>query len=57
VLSLYEMDRGLAPLGAMGLAWLASLAGAPVAVALFAVPMIPLALSVLWLVPEFRDAE
>ena len=57
VLSIYDMDRGIAPLGAVMLGWLAAVAGAPAAVALLAAPMIPIALIVLWRVPRFRDAE
>jgi MFS family permease len=57
VLSLYDMDRGLTPLGAILLSWIATVAGAPVAVALMAAPMIPLMLVVLWRVPRLRDAE
>jgi len=57
VLSIYDMDRGIAPLGAVTLGWLAEVAGAPAAVALLAVPMIPITLTVLWRVPRFRDAE
>jgi len=57
VLSLYDMDRGLTPLGAMLLSWIAAAAGAPIAVALMAAPMIPLMLVVLWRVPRLRDAE
>lgn len=56
VLSLYDMDRGLTPLGAVLLSWIAAAAGAPVAVALMAAPMIPLMLFVLWRVPRLRDA-
>lgn len=57
VLSIYDMDRGIAPLGAVTLGWLAAVAGAPAAVALLAAPMIPITLMVLWRVPRFRDAE
>ena len=57
VLSLYDMDRGLTPLGAVLLSWIAAAAGAPIAVALMAAPMIPLMVLVLWRVPRLRDAE
>jgi MFS transporter, DHA1 family, staphyloferrin A biosynthesis exporter len=57
VIALYDMDRGLTPLGAILLSWIATVAGAPVAVAVMAAPMIPLMLFVLWRVPRFRDAE
>ncbi len=57
VLSLYDMDRGATPLGAVILGWIAAAAGAPVAVALMAAPMIPLMLVVLWRVPRLREAE
>ena len=57
VLSIYDMDRGIAPLGAVTLGWIATVAGAPAAVALLAAPMIPITLAVLWRVPRFREAE
>lgn len=57
VLSLYDMDRAITPLGAILLAWIAAAAGAPIAVALMAAPMIPLMLVVLWRVPRLREAE
>lgn len=57
VLSLYDTDRGLVPLGALLLGWLATAIDTPTAVALMAAPIIPMALGVLWLVPRFRDAE
>jgi MFS family permease len=57
VIALYDMDRGLTPLGAILLSWIATVAGAPLAVALMAAPMIPLMLVVLWRVPRLRDAE
>jgi MFS transporter, DHA1 family, staphyloferrin A biosynthesis exporter len=56
VLSLYETDRGLIPLGAVLLGWLATVIGTPMAIAVLAAPMIPLSLLVLVLVPRFRDA-
>lgn len=57
VLSLYDTDRGLIPLGSVLLGWLATIVGTPAAVALLAIPIIPMALAVMWLVPRFRDAE
>lgn len=57
VLSLYDMDRGLTMLGAILLAWLADVAGAPMALALLAAPMIPVALAVAWRVPSLRQAD
>jgi MFS family permease len=56
VLSLYETDRGLIPLGAVLLGWLATVIGTPLAIAVLAAPMIPLSILVLILVPRFRDA-
>ena len=57
VLSLYDMDRGLTMLGAVLLAWLANLAGAPMALALLAAPMIPVAMVVAWRVPSLQKAD
>lgn len=57
VLSIYDMDRGLIPLSAMLLGWMATVVGTPAALALLAAPIIPLALGVLWRVPRFRNAE
>jgi hypothetical protein len=57
VLSLYDMDRGLIPLGAVLLGWLATIVGTPAAVALVSAPIIPLALIVMWRFPNFRTAE
>ena len=57
VLSLYETDRGLIPLGAVLLGWLATVIGTPMAIAVLAAPMVPLSILVLILVPRFRDAS
>ena len=57
VLSIYDTDRGLIPLGALLLGGLATWIGTPEAVALLALPIIPIALVVLWRVPRFRATQ
>lgn len=57
VLSIYDTDRGLIPLGALLLGALATWLGTPEALALLALPIIPITLIVLWRVPRFRATE
>ena len=57
VLSIYFLDRGLMPAGALLAGVITSFVGAPTTVAMMGLAVILLAILALWAVPQIRHAE